>query len=29
MPYMKHKAGGYVTSLKFIPYEDVLGVGHQ
>lgn len=30
MPYMKHKVaqGSQVSSLKFIPYEDVLGVGH-
>ena len=25
---MKHKTTGQVTSLKFLPYEDVLGVGH-
>ncbi len=28
---MKHKvqSGSQVTSVKFIPYEDVLGVGHS
>ena len=25
---MKHKTTGQVMSLKFLPYEDVLGVGH-
>jgi len=28
---MKHKvqSGSQVTSVKFLPYEDVLGVGHS
>lgn len=29
MPYMKHKvAGGVVSALKFVPFEDVLAIGH-
>ena len=31
MPYMKHRlsSGSQVSSIKFSPYEDVLGVGHS
>ena len=29
MPYMKHKAPSAVKALKFIPFEDVLGVAHE
>lgn len=25
---MKHKASSVVSSVKFLPYEDVLGIGH-
>ncbi|KAL6739238.1 hypothetical protein Aduo_012714 [Ancylostoma duodenale] len=27
-PYLAHRLGGPVSSLAFVPYEDVLGVGH-
>merc|ERR1711962_408981 len=27
-PYMKHEVARQVSSLRFCPYEDVLGVGH-
>ncbi|GMT24414.1 hypothetical protein PFISCL1PPCAC_15711 [Pristionchus fissidentatus] len=27
-PYLVHKPGGNVSNLEFVPYEDVLGVGH-
>ncbi|VDK87793.1 unnamed protein product [Litomosoides sigmodontis] len=28
-PYMSHQCTGVISSLKFCPYEDVLGVGYQ
>ncbi|KAL3983172.1 BING4CT (NUC141) domain family protein [Acanthocheilonema viteae] len=28
-PYMSHQCTGIISSVKFCPYEDVLGVGHQ
>jgi len=29
-PYMKHKvSGGPVSALGFLPFEDVLGIGHE
>uniref|UniRef100_A0A915PTJ0 BING4 C-terminal domain-containing protein n=1 Tax=Setaria digitata TaxID=48799 RepID=A0A915PTJ0_9BILA len=28
-PYMSHQCSGIISSLRFCPYEDVLGVGHQ
>ncbi|EFP01889.1 hypothetical protein CRE_20175 [Caenorhabditis remanei] len=27
-PYLVHNCGGVVTDLKFVPWEDVLGIGH-
>ncbi|KHJ78355.1 BING4CT domain protein [Oesophagostomum dentatum] len=27
-PYLAHRLGGPVTDLAFVPYEDVLGIGH-
>jgi U3 small nucleolar RNA-associated protein 7 len=27
-PYMKHKTNSVISALKFIPFEDVLGIGH-
>ena len=27
-PYMRHKVHRKVTDLKFVPFEDVVGVGH-
>lgn len=27
-PYLVHKPGGTISNLDFVPYEDVLGVGH-
>ena len=27
-PYMKHEVARQVSSLRFCPYEDVLGIGH-
>ncbi|CAI5448408.1 unnamed protein product [Caenorhabditis angaria] len=27
-PYLVHNCGGLVTDLKFVPWEDVLGIGH-
>ena len=29
MPYMKHKAPGIVKTLKFMPFEDVMAIGHD
>ncbi len=29
MPYMKHKAPGTVRTLKFMPFEDVMAIGHD
>lgn len=28
MPYMKYKAPSVVSNVKFLPYEDVLAIGH-
>ncbi|CAD6197923.1 unnamed protein product [Caenorhabditis auriculariae] len=28
-PFLVHNCGGAVTDLKFVPWEDVLGVGHE
>jgi U3 small nucleolar RNA-associated protein 7 len=28
MPYMKYKAASVVSAVKFLPYEDVLAIGH-
>lgn len=27
-PYLVHKPGGTISNLEFVPFEDVLGVGH-
>ena len=27
-PYLTHRCSGPVSDLSFVPYEDVLGVGH-
>lgn len=27
-PYVVHKCHGNIADLSFVPYEDVLGVGH-
>ncbi|CAP24231.1 Protein CBR-WDR-46 [Caenorhabditis briggsae] len=27
-PYLVHNCGGVVTDLRFVPWEDVLGIGH-
>uniref|UniRef100_A0A8R1DH35 WD_REPEATS_REGION domain-containing protein n=2 Tax=Caenorhabditis japonica TaxID=281687 RepID=A0A8R1DH35_CAEJA len=27
-PYLVHNCGGHVTDLRFVPWEDVLGIGH-
>ncbi|GMR47949.1 hypothetical protein PMAYCL1PPCAC_18144, partial [Pristionchus mayeri] len=27
-PYLVHKPGGLISNLEFVPFEDVLGVGH-
>lgn len=29
MPYMKYKAPSHVRTLKFMPFEDVMGIGHD
>ena len=29
MPYMKHRATDPIKSIKFIPFEDVMAVGHD
>ena len=29
MPYMKHKAPSTVRTVKFYPFEDVMGIGHD
>ena len=29
MPYMKHKAPSHVKEVKFLPFEDVLAIGHD
>ena len=29
MPYMKHKAPNYVKAIKFLPFEDVMAIGHD
>ena len=29
MPYMKHKAPGIVRTVKFMPFEDVMAIGHD
>ena len=29
MPYMKHRAPSHVKAVKFLPFEDVMAIGHD